>query len=187
MVEAIHIHEDDWGMRNLYPLAAAAEAAAELEVAKAAGARNRDPSGFGWTDMHVIESPSISYADRGLLLSDAAAALEALMPRVRLFNATIGAAFEPGRRDPYGSYETEAWCFALNERCFIKLEPKDDLVENIWFELRTGEAEARAILRAAIERVNALEPSYIVDYWLDLAGPAEAAFLDRYFAADASS
>lgn len=186
MVEAIHIHEDDWGMRNLYPLAAADEAAAELRASQAAE-RNRAPSGFGWTDIHIIEAPSITYADRGLRLGDAAAALETLMPRVRLFNATIGAAFGSAERDPLGSYETEAWCFALDEDCFVKLEPRGELVESIWFDFRAYEARARATLRAAIELVNALEPSYIVDYWLSIAGPAEADFLDRYFAADASS
>jgi len=184
MVEAIHIHEDDWGMRNLYPLAAADEASNALSAARAASERNRDPSGFGWTDLHVFEAPSVTYADRGLRLGDAAAALEALMPRVRLFNATVGAAFEPGPQDPYGSYETEAWCFALDEDCFVKLEPQDDLVEGIWFELRTDEATALATLRTAFERLNALEPSYIVDYWRDVAGPVETEFLDCYFAVD---
>lgn len=182
MVETIHIHEDDWGMRNLYPLAAAAEAAAELEKAQAAGERNRAPDGLGWTQMHFIEAPSITYVDRGLRLGDAAAALEAVMPRVRGFNATIMAGFEPGKRDPYGSYETEAWCFGISPACFIKLEPTGELVRDIWFEIPGEDEAAAATIREAIERVNALEPSYIVDYWLDMAGPADDEFLDNYFA-----
>jgi hypothetical protein len=185
MVESIHIHEDDWGMRNLYPLAAAEEAGADLRASRAAAERNRDPSGFGWTDIHLIGAPSITYADRGLRLIDAARALEALMPRVRLFNATVGAAFGSADRDPLGSYETEAWCFAFDEYCFLKLEPRDDLVERIWFELG-HQAAGRAALRAAFERLNALEPSYLVDYWRDVAGPVEPEFLDRYFAPDSA-
>lgn len=174
MVESIHIHEDDWGMRNLYPLAAAGEAIAELRAAQAAGERNRDPSGSGFSDLHVFKAPSITYADRGLRVGDAAAALETVMPRVRRFIAGHG------EGDPFGSFETEAWCFARDEDCFVKLEPRGDLVESIWFELRGDEAMGLAALRAAVEAVNALEPSFIVDYRLHLAGPAEAPFLDRY-------
>ena len=59
----IHIHEDNWGMRNLYPLAAQSEALADLQEATAAGEKNRDPSGFGWTDVHVIKPPSTTYVD----------------------------------------------------------------------------------------------------------------------------
>ncbi len=176
MTKAIYIHEDEWGMRNLYPLAAADEAAAELEASRAAAERNRDPSGFGWTDLHVFKAPSLTYADRGLRLGDAAAALEALMPRVKSFNTTP--------LDIYSARESEAWCFALDEACFVKLEPRDDLVEDIWFELRTDKAKALATMRTAFERLNALEPSYIVDYWRDIAGPVEPEFLDRYFAVD---
>lgn len=95
MVEAIHIHEDEWAMRNLYPLAAAGEAEAALAAAKAAAERNRSPSGFGWTDLHMIDAPSITYVDRGLRLSDAASALEALMPRVRLFVPDLSAPAKP--------------------------------------------------------------------------------------------
>jgi hypothetical protein len=32
--------------------------------------------------------------------------------------------------------------------------------------------------------LNALEASYVVDYWRDVAGPVEPEFLHRYFALD---
>lgn len=52
MAEVIHIHEDDWGMRNLYPLAVRREAEADVADAAAAAEKNRDPSGFGYTDIY---------------------------------------------------------------------------------------------------------------------------------------
>lgn len=182
MVDAIHIHEDDEGMRNLYPLAAEEEAAADMIAAHEAGERNRAPSGIGWTDIYMIRRPSISYLDAGLRLADAAAALEAIMPRVRTFKATITAGFAGDTHDPLGPCESDAWCFGHGAHCFIKLEPKDDLVRDIWFELRgTGPADAAA-LRAAIESVDRLVPSYLTDYWMSFAGPADGDVLDEYFA-----
>jgi hypothetical protein len=38
-VAAIHIHEDDWGMRCLHPLAAAAEVADDVRAARLAALR----------------------------------------------------------------------------------------------------------------------------------------------------
>ncbi len=111
MVDAIHIHADDWGMRNLYPLAVRAEAEADIEEAAAAAERNRDPSGVGYTAMHAIKPPSRDYADSGLTLTEAEHVLAPILPRVRRFNATILSAFDSADRDPLGSYEEDAWCF----------------------------------------------------------------------------
>lgn len=63
MVDIIHIHEDDWGMRNLYPFAALSDAEKDIAEAAAAAERNRNPSGFGYTDMYIASPPS----DRQLL------------------------------------------------------------------------------------------------------------------------
>jgi hypothetical protein len=43
----IHIHEDNWGMRNLYPLVTQAEVSADLAAAITSGQQNRVPSGHG--------------------------------------------------------------------------------------------------------------------------------------------
>lgn len=181
---AIHIHEDDWAMRTLHPLAADAEARAELAALERAGERNRSPSGFGWTDIHIIRSPSINYCDVGLALADAAAALAPIMPRVRRFAATIGMAIDTGKRDPFGSYQEEAWCYGLGDHCFLKLEPKGELVEQIWFDLHSRDPGDMAALGAAIRAVDALAPSILVDHWLSLAGRiGDAGFLDSYFPA----
>ena len=42
---AIHIHEDDWGMRNLYPVEASLHAADDIAKSADAGERNRAPDG----------------------------------------------------------------------------------------------------------------------------------------------
>lgn len=186
MVEAIYIHEDDWAMRSLYPEESADEAAGEMLAAHEAGERNRSPSGSGWTDMHLIEAPSINYAGIGLTLADAAAALEPILPRVKRFSATISACIGTEERDPLGSYEEEAWCFGRSEDCFVKLEPEGALVRDIWFELRGTDPADASALRAAIEAVDRLAPSYLADYWLSFAAPADAEGLDEYFALHAA-
>jgi hypothetical protein len=73
----IHIHEDDWALRNLYPLATEEEVEREFDAADEAAERNAAPGG-GFTNMHVIEAPSITYLQTGLALADAAAALQAV-------------------------------------------------------------------------------------------------------------
>ncbi len=168
MVDAIRIHEDARELRNLYPLAASDEAAADLQASREASERNRAPSGVGWTDVHIIRFPSISYVDAGLRLAAAAAALAAIMPRLKVFN------------------EPEAWCFGRGWECFIKLEPKGGLVERIWFDLKSNDWAHAAALRAAIEAIDALCPSVLVDYPWKVEGPvSDRAFLDAYFGAHA--
>jgi hypothetical protein len=179
----IHIHEDDWGMRNLYPLASHAEALADLRASKAASEQNRDPSGYGWTDVHVIQPPSMTYVDAGLLLSDAAAALQQIMPRVRRFYTGTFASSGRERRDPLGSNEEDAWCFGFSASCYLKLEPKGDHVERIWFNLGRTQPEHAAALRHAIEAIDRLAPSIVVDYFLDIAvSVGDGGQLHRYFA-----
>jgi hypothetical protein len=178
----IHIHEDSWGMRNLYPAPALARASRDVTHAAEAGERNRDPSGVGWTDAYVIQEPTTSYLDLELPLAKASRALAGLMPRVRKFYATASAGFDPGRRDPDGSYEEDAHCYGLHRRCFIKLEPEGELIKRIWFDAMTDDAQELATLRTAILAIEGLARSAIADYWLDVAGAvADAEFLDRYF------
>lgn len=180
----IHIHEDDWGMRNLYPAAAGDEAQDDMARATEAGERNRAPDGQGWTDIHVIRPPKSNFTDAGLQLAAVIAALEPLMPRVRRFYATIGSAMAKGvERDPLGSYLENAVCFGFGRSCFVKVEPKGALVASIWFEASGAEPAQLAALRAALLAIDALAPSIIADYWLDVTGRVgDAAFLDSYFA-----
>lgn len=99
---AIHIHEDDWGMCNLYPVGALFEARAEVTRAADAADRSRAPDGGGFIGMHVINGPSIDYADIGLGLGVLADALGSIVPRVKRFTATAMAGFEPNTRDGCG-------------------------------------------------------------------------------------
>lgn len=179
----IHIHEDDWGMRNLYPVAALAHAQNDVSAAVEAGQRNWSPSG-GWTDIHLIKAPDQTYADAGLTLAAAKAVLAPLMPRVKRFNATVMGGFEPGAHDTYGSYEEDAHCYGFGADCFVKLDCDGDVVKYIWFEARSEDAEHLAALRRALIAIDELTASAVTDYWLDVAGAvADSAFLDRYFQA----
>lgn len=54
---AAHIHEDEWGMRCLHPLAASTEVAGDLRASEVARGANRAPDGIGWTDVHEIAAP----------------------------------------------------------------------------------------------------------------------------------
>lgn len=174
----IEIHEDDEGMRNLYPLIARAEAEKDMTASVKAAERNRAPDGIGWTDVHLIEAPATTFADAGLTLTAASAALTPLMPRIRNYWAGL-----LGRNDPLAAHETDAYCFG-SARCFVKLEPKDDFVERIWFEARNTDAASLATLRRALLAINALSPAVIADYWLHATGAVgDPTFLDAYFKA----
>lgn len=182
MADAIHIHEDDWGMRKLHPVSGMAEAAADVDAAALAGEQNRAPDGAGWTDMHVIRPASKDYAAVGLKLASAAAVLEPLLPRVARFTSTASAGFDEGFHDESGVYEQQAWCYGFDEECFVKLEPAGELVKEIWYECRTVDEAHRGALRAALSAINAQVPSAIADYYLDMAGAvSDQAFLGRYF------
>jgi hypothetical protein len=179
---SIHIHEDDWGMRNLYPAEASREAVVDMHEASEASLRNLAPNGVGWTDVHLIKPPSVDYASVGLALNDACSALEPLMPRVRQFTATATAGFYPKAHDPLGSYEQDAFCYGFGPDCFIKLEPREELMKRIWFECTSRDPEKLDSLRAAVLAINELAPSVIADYWNDMTGAvSDIAFLDRYF------
>lgn len=184
MVDIIHIHEDDWGMRNLYPLAARVEAEKDMVDAIAAAQRNRDPSGFGYTGIYITKPPNADYTDTGLRICDIEQVLTPILPRVRRFNATVGSAMESAKRDPYGSYDDDAWCFGLGNHCYLKFEVEGPLVSEIWFDLNTDDAQAVYRLRNAVEAIEALAPSIITDYFLEFAGVvSEAGVLDSYLAA----
>jgi hypothetical protein len=132
--------------------------------------------------MHVIQEPTFNYESAGLAVPTAEHMLAAIMPRVRKFTATATAGFDPNVRDPLGSYEEDALCFGFDADCFVKLEMNGDLVREIWFEARTGDENRRLALRRAIEAIDSVIESVIVDYWLDLTGRVrDNAFLDRYF------
>jgi hypothetical protein len=184
MADAIHIHEDDRGMRNLYPLVTRAEVEADMDECVAAAERNRAPSDPGYTAIHQIEPPSQDYAEFGLTLAKAEEVLAPILPRIRRFYATAGSAIGSAERDPLGVYEEDAWCFGLDASCYIKLDANGPLVGNIWFNLDTEDVDVAHRLRRAIEAINALVSSIIADYFLHFSGSAsDHKVLDSYFAA----
>lgn len=177
----IHIHEDDWGMRNLYPVAAFAVAQADVAEASDAGRRNRQPNGLGWSKVHLIKPPAVDYADVGLELAPTAERLESLMPRIRQFTATATAGFDPAIKDAGGSYETDAQCFGFGSDCYIKLETKGDLVRQIWFDVFTDDTTHLEAFRHGVLSIDALAPSLIADYREDVVGSIrDDAFFARY-------
>lgn len=176
----IHIHEDDWGLRTLVPIAAGVEIAADMAASREAAEAHRDPSGHGWTGVHVIEPPSTDYGGAGLTVAAAAAVLEPIMPRVKRFYATATAGFSG--RDAYGSYNNDAWCFGRGRHCFIKLDVKEGLVREIWFDLSSSDPDDVAAVKRSMEAIDQLVPSLIADYNLDAHGAvADPKFLGQYF------
>lgn len=177
----IHIHEDDWGLRVLYPAAAWDQARVDVSRAAQAGIENRAADGVGWTDVYTIGTPEIDFTHVALPLWRAADALEALFPRVYAFTATAGAGFSA--HDPLGSYEQDAYAFG-DAACFVKLEPAGKLVKQIWFDAHGADQSQLAALKRAFIALNAFAPALIADYRLDAAGLiGDAEFLDAYFAA----
>ncbi|MBL8213403.1 MAG: hypothetical protein JNK87_21980 [Bryobacterales bacterium] len=55
-------------------------------------------------------------------------------------------------------------------------------MKQIWFECRTQDQARLDALRTAILAIDAMVPSAIADYWVNLAGPVgDRLFLERYF------
>jgi hypothetical protein len=184
MVDIIHIHEDDRGMRNLYPIAARVEAENDIAAAAAAAERNRYPSGFGYADIYITKPPSTDYTEVGLAVSDVEEALTSFLPRMRVFNATIFSAMRNDERDPFGSYDDDALCFGLGPHCYIKFEIEGPLVRSIWFDLNTNDAADFQLFRSAIHAIDALASSIIVDYFLNFTGiVSEPSVLSEYLVA----
>jgi hypothetical protein len=180
-VAGIHIHEDDWGMRNLYPIAALDHAHIDIGLAIETGERNRVEGGLGWTDMHRIQPPASDYVSAGPEVSKVDAVLAGVLPRVKRFTATAGAGFG-GEHDPYGSYETDAYCYGIDRWCFIKVDTTDgNLVTAIWFEFRSPDPAKLELLRSGLLAIDLLMPSVIADYWVDATGAvADQQFLGAY-------
>lgn len=181
----IHIHEDDWGMRNVYPLAALVQVTAEVETARRKGEENFD--GHGWTEVHAVEEPTTSFETVDVLVDEIAVALTPIMPRVRRFYATIGSymreAADVTDRDPYGSYNDDAVCFGFGSWCFIKVDTREHYVRSIWFQANTYDRVELDALAAGLAAINAIVPCAVADYWIDEAGSlADKAFTDRYYA-----
>lgn len=177
----LHIHEDDWGLRQLFPVEALADALADMAASRAKAAASRDPSGFGWATAHQIADACVGYDDLGVSAKSFADAFAALEPRVPRFYATATAGFDRATRDPYGSYEEDALCFGDRD-CFIKVDTKNGLATAVWYDM-SSTSGAVARLRRLLIAAQSVRPSVLVDYPADMAGPiGDPDFMDAYFA-----
>ncbi len=174
----IHVHEDDEGMRNLFPRPASREALRDLETAKASGERHRAPNGLGWTEVHTIREPADSFRALNRDFKDLAEAIERELPRIRHFEVGFG------EGNPFHYSDTDAYCFGFGRHLYLKLDTVDDRLSGIWFDASTVKDDELLALRRALEAIDKIEPVMIADYWLNLGGPVcDPLFLNDYFAA----
>lgn len=178
----IHIHEDDWGMRNLYPVAALKHVADDMGVADEHLTSMGGLEKLLVSEMHVIAEPPSSFKDFAIPIETMVTLLQPILPRVRYFYATASAGFEVF--DSLGSYETAAWSFGYSQNCYIKIDVTDDIVSSIWFGFDTEVPEEIAALLAAFQAINTLIPCCIADYFCnEVFALSDAARLDAYFEA----
>jgi len=154
----IRIHEDDEGVRNLYPLAALAEAEADVESARRHGEEHRAPGGAGWRKAYAIEEPAVTYRSLNLKAADVAAALAGVLPRVDEFEVGFGAG------NPFHRLDLDPQCYGFGPELYVKLETDGEYLAHIWFDVRWAEPEKIAALRRALEAVERVVPSAVADY-----------------------
>ena len=181
----IHIHEDDYGLRALHPLAARAEVRTDLAAAVKSGIEHEAPGG-GWTQMHVITPPRATFAGTGLALEALKAALAAHLPRVSRFVMTAGGGFTPGSHDSYGVYDDAPVCYGFDEEAYVIVETGGagghGAVQAIHFERSTENPASLTALAAALRAVDALTPCLLADYAWDVEGAvADAAWFEGYW------
>lgn len=174
----IHIHEDDEGMRNVYPAAARSDAMDDLATARASAIANLAPGGIGWTDVHRIREPEVTFGSLELPVQTVGDILAQFLPRILQFEVGFGA------NNPFHYQEEDAFCFGFGRELYVKLERKGDHVSAIWYDAHTSNTEQLSALRSAFEALDKLHPCMLADYWLNTGGLiADTSFLDGYFAA----
>lgn len=173
----IHVHEDDEGMRNVYPANTVAEAMEDLAAAKENSETHLAPSGVGWTEVHPIKEPEKSFRELKVNMQTVSSALENVLPRIREFEVGFGA------NNPFHYKDDDANCFGFGQSLYLKLEADGDYLKAIWFDVSSESEEELSTLKRAFEVINEIHPSMIADYWLETGGLIEDRnFLDRYFA-----
>lgn len=148
------------------------EARSDIDAAIQAGISNKVPDDFGWTEMHMIRAPDATYASVGVELSQIAAAIVMYLPRICDFEVGFG----------LNLVDKDAQCYGFGRDLFVKLDGDDELLDAIWFDVRSENANELQALRQAFAAIEGVAPSIIADYWLNVLGPlGDVAFLDRYF------
>jgi hypothetical protein len=170
----VHIHEDDEGMRNVYPAGAISDVMDDIAAAKLNSAESRAPNGF-WTNLHRIQEPKKSFLEIGLEWQSVAKAIGDFLPRIKEFE--VGFHTE----NPLHYKDLDPTCYGFGQSLYVKLETDGDYLKGIWFDTRSNVEEELFALRCALEAINEIYPSMVADYWLDTAGLiGDQAFLDSY-------
>lgn len=171
----VHIHEDDEGMRNVYPVNAISDVMDDIAAAKLNSVENLAPNGVGWTDVHAIQEPEKSFLEIGLEWQSVANAIGEVLPRIKEFEVGFGT------NNPFHYKDLDPTCYGFGQSMYLKLETDGDYLKAIWFDTRSNVEEELFALRRALEAINEIHPSMIADYWLNTGGLiGDRAFLDAY-------
>ncbi|WP_341366456.1 hypothetical protein [Yoonia sp. BS5-3] len=171
----VHIHEDDEGMRNVYPANAISDVMDDIAAAKLHSVENLAPNGVGWTDVHAIQEPEKSFLEIGLEWQSVANAIGEVLPRIKEFEVGFGT------NNPFHYKDLDPTCYGFGQSVYLKLETDGDYLKAIWFDTRSNVEEELFALRRALEAINEIHPSMIADYWLNTGGLiGDQAFLDAY-------
>lgn len=172
----VHIHEDDEGMRNVYPAATVGEVMDDLAAAKSSSEANLAPNGIGWTDVHAIREPEKSFRELEVDLQRVSNAIGSILPKIKEFEVGFGT------NNPFHYKDEDAKCFGYGQTLYLKLEAEGDCLKAIWFDANSNVEEELSALRRALEAINDIQPSMIADYWLNTGGlVSDQAYLDCYF------
>lgn len=173
----VKIHEDDEGMRNLWPAAVSDEVLKDMDASVEDSERNRSASGQGWDDVHVVTPPSADFTSVDLRIEQVEAALANILPRVSSF--TVGET----PRNPFYHHDDNPLCFGLGNELYIKFEVKDGRISHIWFDVWTSNPEKLEKLQNALQAIEAITPCVVADYWAHADGfLGNPKFVDAYIA-----
>ena len=171
----VHIHEDDEGMRNVYPADTFNDVMKDIAAAKASSVENLAPNGIGWTDVHAIREPEKSFRELGFEWRIVADAISVFLSKITEFEVGFGT------NNPFHYKDDNPICFGFGQSMYLKLETDGDYLTAIWFDSRTNNEKEMSALRRALEALDEIHPSMIADYWLNTGGfIGDQAYLDAY-------
>jgi len=170
----IRIHEDDEGLSNIYPAEGFEQASADLDKSIQASVENRAPNGAGWKDMHIIETPEVTFVDKGLRADVLGRAMEKVLPRAAKYQTTPD--------DYYARRIDNPHCYGLGNQLFFMFETQGEFVKYIWFVMDDSTPHELLTMRLAMNVINDHAPAMISDYRANSDGlMSDTNFMDRYF------
>lgn len=171
----VHIHEDDEGMRSLYPASTFEAAAEDMRQAEAAAKNNAAPCG-GWTEVHMISQPDIDFSSVGLMRADADSLMAQYLPRVTRFD--VG----HGDNNPFRYSEKQPLAFGYGNGIYVKFECDAERVKHIWFDVVDASTDQLEQLKQAFVALDKVCPAMVADYWGNCVGLlSDQKFTSAYF------